>query len=84
VIGDADFLTNSYLGNVGNLELGMSIVNWLSQDEAFVSIPVRTARDRTLNLGRNAQLALGLIFLALLPLVMVASGVTIWWRRRKR
>jgi len=84
VIGDADFLTNSYLGNVGNLELGMSIVNWLSRDEAFVSIPVRTARDRTLNLGRNAQLALGLIFLALLPLVMVASGVTIWWRRRKR
>lgn len=84
VIGDADFLTNSYLGNVGNLELGMSIVNWLSQDEAFVSIPVRTARDRSLNLGRNTQMALGLVFLAALPLAMVASGVTIWWRRRKR
>jgi ABC-type uncharacterized transport system involved in gliding motility auxiliary subunit len=84
VIGDADFLTNSYLGNVGNLELGMSLVNWLSQDEAFVNIPVRTAKDRSLSLGRNTQLALGLVFLALLPLVMVASGVTIWWRRRKR
>jgi len=84
VIGDADFLSNSYLGNVGNLELGMSLANWLSQDEAFVNIPVRTARDRTLSLGRQTQLALGLFFLAVLPLVMVASGVTIWWRRRKR
>jgi uncharacterized iron-regulated membrane protein len=45
---------------------------------------VRTAKDRSLSLGRNTQLALGLVFLALLPLVMVASGVTIWWRRRKR
>ena len=84
VIGDADFLTNSYLGNVGNLELGMSLVNWLSQDEAFVSIPVRTARDRSLSLSPGTQLVLGLVFLALLPLAMVASGVTIWWRRRKR
>jgi ABC-type uncharacterized transport system involved in gliding motility auxiliary subunit len=84
VIGDADFLTNSYLGNVGNLELGMSLVNWLSQDEAFVSIPVRTAHDRSLSLSRNNQLALGMIFLVLLPLAMVAGGATIWWRRRKR
>ena len=30
VIGDGDFLSNTYLGNGGNLKLGLNIVNWLS------------------------------------------------------
>jgi gliding motility-associatede transport system auxiliary component len=84
VFGDGDFLANSYIANAGNLDLGMSLVNWLSQDDAYVNIPVKTARDRTLNLSRNTQAAIAVGFLAVLPLVMISSGVLIWLRRRKR
>lgn len=84
VFGDGDFLANSYIANAGNLDLGMSLVNWLSQDDAYVNIPVKTARDRTLNLSRNAQAAIAVGFLAVLPLLMIGSGVFIWLRRRKR
>ena len=49
VFGDGDFLANSFIANAGNLDLGMSLVNWLSQDDAYVNIPVKIARDRTLN-----------------------------------
>jgi ABC-type uncharacterized transport system involved in gliding motility auxiliary subunit len=84
VFGDGDFLANSYIANAGNLDLGMSLVNWLSQDDAYVNIPVNVARDRTLNLSRNAQIAIATVFLVLLPLFMIGSGVFIWLRRRKR
>ena len=84
VVGDGDFLANTYLPNGGNLELGMSLTNWLSQDDAFVNIPVKTARDRSLDLGRGGQIAIVAVFLALLPITLVSSGVWIWLRRRKR
>ena len=84
VIGDGDFLANTYLPNGGNLELGMSLINWLSQDDAFVNIPVKTARDRSLDLSRGGQIAIVAVFLALLPITLISSGVWIWLRRRKR
>lgn len=84
VIGDGDFLSNTIVTNGGNLEFGMSLANWLSRDDAYVSIPVRTARDRSLTLSAGARNAIGLGFLFVLPLGLIASGVTIWWRRRKR
>ncbi|MHB8622185.1 MAG: GldG family protein [Sulfuricaulis sp.] len=84
VVGDGNFLANTYIANAGNLDLGMSIINWLSQDDAYVNIPIKTALDRTLNLSRNAQIAIAAGFLVLLPLLMIGSGVFIWLRRRKR
>jgi ABC-type uncharacterized transport system involved in gliding motility auxiliary subunit len=84
VFGDGDFLANSFIANAGNLELGMSLINWLSQDDAYVNIPVKTARDRTLNLSRSAQITIAAVFLVLMPLFMISSGVYIWLRRRKR
>lgn len=84
VIGDGDFLSNSFIGNGGNLELGMSIANWLSQDEAYVNIPVRTVRDRGLTLSKTEQIAIGALFLVFLPLGLLGGGIGIWWRRRRR
>lgn len=84
VIGNGEFLANTFLGNGGNLELGMSLVNWLSHDDAYVSIPVQTARDRGLALSRYTQAGIAGVFLLLLPLTFAASGVIIWLRRRKR
>ena len=84
VIGDSDFLANAYLGNGGNLDLGMNIVNWLASDDAFISIPVKTATDLTLELSDTLKFIIGAGFLVVLPIVLLGSGMTIWWRRRKR
>jgi len=84
VMGDGDFLSNSVIANGGNLELGMSIANWLSQDDAYVNIPVRTARDRGLDLSNSQQITIGALFLVLLPLALLGGGIGIWWRRRRR
>jgi ABC-type uncharacterized transport system involved in gliding motility auxiliary subunit len=84
VLADGDFLSNAFLPNGGNLDLGLSLVNWLSQDDAYVNIPVRAARDRRLELPFAAQLTFVSLFLFGLPLAFIGAGVTVWWRRRKR
>jgi ABC-type uncharacterized transport system involved in gliding motility auxiliary subunit len=84
VLGDGDFLSNRFLGNAGNLDFGMSLVNWLSQNDAYVNIPVRVARDRRLDLSPTALAFLGGVFRLALPLLLIGGGLTVWLRRRKR
>lgn len=84
VIGDADFLSNTYLGNGGNLDLGMNILNWVSSDEAYIDLPARRAPDAQLTLTHNAQFAIAFGFLIALPLFLLTTGIVIWWRRRRR
>ena len=83
VIGDADFLSDSYLGQGGNLDLGLNIVNWLSHDDALINIPAKTAPDRQLQLSSTAQAVIGFGFLLVLPLGLLLCGLIIWWRRRR-
>jgi len=84
VVGDGDFLSNGYLGLGGNLQLGMNIFNWLSSDDAFISIPVKTAPDISLQFNNTKISVISFGFLLALPLILLASGVVIWWRRRRR
>jgi ABC-type uncharacterized transport system involved in gliding motility auxiliary subunit len=84
VIGDGDFISNAFLGNGGNIALGVSLFNWLNHDDTFVSITARTAGDVGLELSKSAQIMIGFGFLFGLPLLLLATGVAIWWRRRSR
>lgn len=84
VVGDGDFLANAYLGNGGNQDLGLAMVNWLLHDDALVQVPARGAPDRTLALGRTAATLIGIGFLVVLPFGLILTGVAIWWRRSRR
>jgi len=84
VVGDGDFLSNSFLGNGGNRELGQRVFDWLLGDDDQISVPDRSAPDRTLTLSQAALGTLGFVFLVALPLVIAGTGALIWWRRRRR
>jgi ABC-type uncharacterized transport system involved in gliding motility auxiliary subunit len=71
-----------YLGNGGNLDLGVNIVNWLAGDERLISIQPRSAPDTTLTLSKGGLLAIVVTFLIVVPIVLLATGALIWWRRR--
>ena len=84
IIGDGDFLSNTYLGNGANLELGLNILNWLALDEELIMIPPRTVPDPILNLSEGALAWLAAVFLVILPAGLMSSGWLIWFYRRRR
>ena len=84
VICDGDFLSNAYLGNGGNLDLGLNVINWLSNDDDIIAISARTAPDINLELTPVSSAVIGFGFLFIIPLLLVAAGIIIWLKRRNR
>lgn len=82
VVGDADFLSNSFLGNGANLDLGLSLIQWLNHDDSLINIPAKTALDSHLEIDKTWSLVFGMGFLFLLPLVFISSGLIIWLKRK--
>ena len=83
IIGNGHFLANQFLGNGGNLDLGLNAINWLVGDENLIAIQPRTTQDAQIALSDNTKLFLVLDFLILLPLGLLTLGGLVWWRRRK-
>jgi ABC-type uncharacterized transport system involved in gliding motility auxiliary subunit len=83
VVGNGNFLSNTFLGNGGNLDLGISIVNWLSGDDSLFAIQPRPAADSSLELDHVTLSLIAFTFLFVLPFAFMVTGAVIWWRRRK-
>src|SRR5262249_8355314 len=54
VVGNAAFLSNTFIGNGGNLDLGVNMINWLSGDDRLITIQPRPAPDSNLDLQPGA------------------------------
>jgi len=84
VVGDGDFLSNTYIGNVGNLDMGLRMVNWLIHDDKFIDIPAKTTPDSKLQLSNTAIAVLSFGFLIVLPILLLGTGFWVWRRRNRR
>ena len=84
VIGDGDFLSNSYIDNVGNMDMGLRMINWLSHNDHFIDIPVKTTPDTNLQFSNIAIAIIGLGFLLVLPLLLLITGIVVWQRRKQQ
>ncbi len=84
VLGDGDFLSNTYIGNQGNRDLAVNIFNWISHDDNFISIPSKTALDTKITLQQQTWWIIALVLLIILPLLLATLGFIIWRRRAKK
>jgi len=83
VVGNGAFLSNSYAGNGGNVDLGMNMVNWLSGEEHLITMQPRAAKDSSLELNKTELNVISIGFLLVLPLMLAGIGGYAWWKRRR-
>ncbi|WP_028081098.1 GldG family protein [Solimonas soli] len=84
LIGDADFLSDAYLDQLGNQQLGVNLVQWLASRDAQLNIDVPKAPDTALYLPGWATMAIAAGFVVVLPLLLLGFGVLRWAVRRRR
>ncbi|MDP3857805.1 MAG: GldG family protein [Stagnimonas sp.] len=84
LLGDSDFLANSFVGQLGNAKLGLNLARWLASRDDQLDITIPAAQDQSLDLSPMAALAIQLAFLLLIPLALLAIGIGRWLSRRRR
>jgi ABC-type uncharacterized transport system involved in gliding motility auxiliary subunit len=84
VFGSASAAANQMMNmrQVGNRDLVLNSINWLTADEDLISIRPRDPDDRRLNLSGRQMMTLLYLSLIALPLIVIGSGVMTWWKRR--
>jgi ABC-type uncharacterized transport system involved in gliding motility auxiliary subunit len=82
VVGDSDFATNSFFHIMGNGRLFLNAVNYLASRENLIGLEPRARDAPRVNLT-NRQMK-GTFFLAviLVPALLAAVGVAVWWKQR--
>ena len=88
VMGNANFLSNTFITNGGNLDLGVNIVNWLAGDDQLITIQPMPLKDINVTIpdsdsGRLVAWTVFHGFQYFLPLAMMIAGFYFWWKRRK-
>ncbi|HKW35113.1 MAG TPA: GldG family protein [Candidatus Acidoferrum sp.] len=84
VVGTSYAAENSLLGSrqLGNRDLFVNMVNWLSSDEDLISIQPKARDDRPVNLTTQRMQATFWFGVVVLPLLIVGTGFFTWWKRR--
>ena len=84
VTGDADFLSNSFVGNGANQAFGLGVIHWLGRNEHLVDIPPSRALDQKLHWQASTSAAVAGLFLVVFPVLLALTGLLVPWRRRRR
>ena len=84
LIGDADFLSDLHLTELGNQGFGLNLAQWLALRDAQLNIQVPAAPDTEIVISPWGGKALVVGFVIVLPLLLLLVGVGRWFLRRRR
>lgn len=86
IVGDSDFAANQNFYNGGNSgdngDFFLSLVKELTAGKELISIQRKVLPFRRLIVGPDVTRFIDYSSIALLPLLVLAVGAIIWWRRR--
>ena len=82
LIGDSDFAANRHFQNGNNSDLFLTVVNWLAAGEEIISVDRKVLVTRRLLLNPERARFIHVSSIGLLPLLLLAVGGYVWWRRR--
>jgi ABC-type uncharacterized transport system involved in gliding motility auxiliary subunit len=82
VVGSSGFPSNYVFGFQGNRDLFLNMLSWLSSDEDLISIRPKEPTDNPLNMNQRQVSLMFYSSVFGLPLLIVAFGAGVWWKRR--
>jgi ABC-type uncharacterized transport system involved in gliding motility auxiliary subunit len=84
VVGTSEWATNEFAGTrqLGNRDLFMNSINWLSSDVDLISIRPKLPEDQTFNITAPRLASLFWLTWVVFPLGVVGFGLATWWKRR--
>lgn len=88
VVGNGNFLSNTFIVNGGNLDLGINMINWLSGDDNLISIQPMPLKDVNVTIPDN-QISFIIAwtvfhsFEYFIPIGFFVVGILFWLKRRK-
>jgi ABC-type uncharacterized transport system involved in gliding motility auxiliary subunit len=82
IVGSGSFLANTYSGNGGNIDLGVSMTNWLGNEDRLIATQPRAVKDGAVTLSKTQLTIISGGFLIVVPMLLMLAGVVLWWRRR--
>ena len=83
VFTDADFLSNVYIEQYSNAQMGLNLVNWLAELDYKTYISAKETKVERLDLTSQQKRQV-IVILFLLPFFLAISGLVVWLRTKMR
>jgi ABC-type uncharacterized transport system involved in gliding motility auxiliary subunit len=81
VFTDADFLSNVFIEQYSNAQMGLNLVNWLAELDYKIFLSVKETKVERLDLTSKQKRQV-IVILFLLPFFLVIAGLVVWLRTK--
>ena len=81
IFTDADFLSNAYINQYSNAQMGLNVMNWLAETDYKVFVDEQKIKIERLDLTSNQKRSIALI-LFLMPVLIALAGLVVWMKGR--
>ncbi len=83
VVGDSDFISNSFYPYMSNNRLALGMVRWLAGEGDRVPVAARIPAPSIVEFTIDQQRAILLLLVVALPSVLAFIGMLVWWKRHR-
>ncbi len=83
VVGDSDFITNSFLNNLPNGSFILNMVNYLNEHYDLINITPRPNKKTSISLPLRMRSVFFYLLVIIIPIIILGTGWVRWFNRSR-